>query len=107
LRQRMRELSRKGIDPSGYLVDLNMKLSVPFAALVLACVAIPLAGRVVRHPSIAATVGVGLVVGFGYWVLLALANALGQSGVLPALVSAWAANVIYILLGCGLFLSLE
>jgi len=107
LRQRMRELARKGIDPSGYLVDLNMKLAVPFAALVLACVAIPLAGRVVRHPSVAATVGVGLVVGFGYWVLLAFANALGQSGVLPAVVSAWAANVIYILLGCGLFLSLE
>jgi lipopolysaccharide export system permease protein len=107
LRQRMRDLSRKGIDPSSYLVDLNMKLAVPFAALVLACVAIPLAGRVVRHPSVAATVGIGLVVGFGYWVVLALANALGQSGVLPAVVSAWAANVIYILLGCGLFLSLE
>jgi lipopolysaccharide export system permease protein len=107
LRRRMRELSRKGIDPSSYLVDLHMKLSVPFAALVLACVAIPLAGRVVRHPSVAATVGVGLILGFGYWVLLALTNALGQSGVLPAVVSAWAANVIFVLLGCGLFLSLE
>jgi lipopolysaccharide export system permease protein len=107
LRRRMRELSRKGIDPSSYLVDLHMKLSVPFAALVLACVAIPLAGRVVRHPSIAATVGVGLILGFGYWVLLALTNALGQSGVLPAVVSAWAANVIFVLLGCGLFVSLE
>lgn len=107
LRQRMRDLSRKGIDPSTYLVDLHMKLSVPFTALVLACVAIPLAGRVMRHPSIAATVGVGLILGFGYWVLLALSNALGQSGVLPAVVSAWAANVMFLLLGCGLFLRFE
>lgn len=107
LRQRMHELSGKGIDPSSYLVDLNMKLSVPFAALVLACVAIPLAGRAVRHPSVAAIVAIGLVLGFGYWVLLALANALGESGVLPAVVAAWAANLIYILLGYGLFLSLE
>lgn len=107
LRQRMRELRRKGIDPSTYLVDLHMKLAVPFTALVLSCVAIPLAGRVQRHPSVAATVGAGLALGFGYWVLLALSNALGQSGVLPPLVSAWAANAIFLLLGGGLFLSFE
>ena len=84
LRQRIHDLSRKGIDASSYLVDLNMKLAVPFTALVLACVAVPLAGRVQRHPSLAAIVGLGLALGFGYWVVLALSNALGESGVLPA-----------------------
>lgn len=107
LRRRMRDLRRKGIDPSTYLVDLHMKLAVPFTALVLSFVAIPLAGRVQRHSSVAATVGAGLALGFGYWVLLALSNALGQSGVLPAAVSAWAANVIFLLLGGGLFLTFE
>lgn len=107
LRQRMRDLSRKGIDASSYLVDLNMKLAVPFTALVLTCVAIPLAGRVQRHPSLAGIVGTGLALGFGYWVVLALSNALGQSGVLPPVVSAWAANGIFLLLGGGLFLSVE
>lgn len=107
LRRRMRDLWRKGIDASTYLVDLHMKLAVPFSPLVLACVAIPLAGRVQRHASVAAAVGTGLALGFGYWVLLALSNALGQSGVLPAVVSAWAANVIFSLLGGGLFLSFE
>ena len=107
LRQRIHDLSRKGIDASSYLVDLNMKLAVPFTALVLACVAIPLAGRVQRHPSLAAIVGLGLALGFGYWVVLALSNAFGQSGVLPAVVSAWAANVIFCLLGVVLFLSSE
>jgi len=107
LRRRMRELQRKGIDPSTYLVDLHMKLAVPFTALVLSCVAIPLAGRVQRHSSVAATVGAGLALGFAYWVLLALSNALGQSGVLPAVVSAWAANLIFVLVGSGLFLTFE
>lgn len=107
LRQRIRMLSRKGIDASSYLVDLNMKLAVPFTALVLAAVAIPLAGRVRRHPSLAAIVGLGLALGFGYWVVLALSNALGQSGVLPAVVAAWAANVIFLLLGGAIFLSSE
>jgi lipopolysaccharide export system permease protein len=107
LRQRIEDLSRKGIDASSYLVDLNMKLAVPFIALVLASVAVPLAGRVQRHPSLAAIVGVGLSLGFGYWVLLALSNALGESGVLPAVVSAWAASAIFLLFAGVLFLSSE
>ena len=107
LRERIAALSRKGIDASSYLVDLNLKLAVPFTTLVLACVAVPLAGRVQRHPSIAAILGTGLALGFGYWVILALANSLGQSGVLPPLVSAWLANVIYAGVGLALFLGAE
>ncbi len=107
LRQRIRDLSHKGIDASSYLVDLNMKLAVPFTALVLACVAVPLAARVQRHPSLAAIVGIGLGLGFAYWVVLALTNALGESGVLPPLISAWAANGIFLLLASALFLSAE
>lgn len=107
LRWRIHQLSRKGIDASNYLVDLNMKLAVPFTTLVFACVAIPLAGRVQRHPSLAAIVGTGLVTGFAYWVILGLTGALGQSGVLPPVVSAWAANAIFLLLALALFLSTE
>ena len=57
-----------------------------------------------RHPSIAAIVGLGTAVGFGYWVLLGLTTSLGQSGALPPLVAAWAANAIFLLLGVALFL---
>jgi lipopolysaccharide export system permease protein len=107
LHRHIRQLREKGIDPSSYLVDLNLKLAVPFASFVLACIAVPLGGRVQRHPSIAAILGTGLVIGFGYWVILALTNALGQSGTLPAFVAAWAANVICLLLAAVLFLSTE
>lgn len=107
LRQHIRQLRKKGIDPSSYLVDLHLKLAVPFATFVLACVAVPLGGRVQRHPSIAAILGTGLAIGFGYWVVLALTNALGQSGVLPAVVAAWAANFIFMLIAAALFLSTE
>jgi lipopolysaccharide export system permease protein len=107
LRSWIRDLGRKGIDASEYLVDLHLKLAVPFAALVLACVGIPLAGRLQLHPSLAATLGTGIVLGFGYWVILALTRSLGQSGALPATLAAWAANGIYLLLGALLFLRSE
>lgn len=104
LRQRIAALTRKGIDASHFLVDLHLKLALPFASTVLAVVGVPIAGRLRRHPSIAGTVGLGTAVGFSYWVLLALANSLGQSGVLPPIVAAWAANVFFLLLGVALFL---
>jgi len=107
LRARIQQLSQQGIDPSGYLVALQMKLAVPFASLVLAWVGIPLAGRVRRHPSIAATLGAGLLVGAGYWVILAFGKSLGDTSVLPAIPAAWAANVLYLLLGGVFFLSSE
>jgi lipopolysaccharide export system permease protein len=107
LRQRINDLTRKGIDASNYMVDLHMKLAVPFASLVFACVAVPLAGRVQRHPSVAAILLTGLILGFAYWVILGLTKSLGQSGVLPAVVAAWASNVVFSLLGVALFLSTE
>lgn len=104
LRRRLDALARKGIDPSPFLVDLHLKLAVPFTSLVLAALAIPLAGRVRRHPSLAATVGIGLVAGFAYWVVLGFATSLAVGGVLPPAVGAWAANAIFALLALALFL---
>jgi lipopolysaccharide export system permease protein len=107
LRRRIADLSRKGIDASNYFVDLQLKLAVPFTSLVFACLAIPLAGRVQRHPSLATIVLTGLATGFGYWVALALTKALGESSVLPPVVSAWAANVIFLFVAVAMFLNSE
>jgi lipopolysaccharide export system permease protein len=107
LRHRIAELTRKGIDASTYLVDLNMKLALPFTTLVMVTIAIPLAARVRRNPSIAATVSLGCVFGFGYWVVLGLTNSLGLSGALPPALSAWSANIVFLLIGIALFLSHE
>jgi lipopolysaccharide export system permease protein len=104
LRDRIANLTSKGIDASHYLVELNMKLALPFANTVLAWVSIPLAGRLRRHPSIAAIIGVGVAVGFSYWVLLGLSTSLGESGAIPPLIAAWAPNAIYTLLGTVFFL---
>lgn len=107
LRGWIENLRQKGIDASHYLVDLHLKLALPFASLVLALVGVPIGGRVRRHPSVAAVVGLGIGVGFAYWVVLALGNSLGQSGAIPPVLAAWSANVVFTLLGAALFLYLE
>jgi len=104
LRERVRFLTRKGIDASHYLVDLYLKLALPFASIALALVAVPIGGRLRRHPSMAATIGVGTAVGFAYWVLLGLSMSLGQTGAIPPLIAAWSANALFVLFGTTLFL---
>jgi lipopolysaccharide export system permease protein len=107
LRKRINDLTRKGIDASHLVVDLHLKLALPFASAVLAFVAIPIGGKLRRHPSMAAIVGVGTVIGFSYWVLLGLANSLGQTGTLPPIIAAWSANLVFLLVGVALYLYAE
>jgi lipopolysaccharide export system permease protein len=105
LRRHLHDLRRRGADPSEYLVDLHLKLAIPLISLVMAVIAVPLATRGSRTRSVASAVGLGLLIGFAYWVVLAFARALGQSSALPPPVAAWAANGIFSLV--GLFLLLD
>ncbi len=103
----IRDLHRKGIDTTDATVDLWLKLAVPFVSLVMALVAVPLAVRPSRGSSVAANVGAALVVGFSYWVVLALTTSLGRSGVLPPLLAAWSANAIFAAIGVIFFLGTD
>jgi lipopolysaccharide export system permease protein len=107
LRHHIRELSRKGIDTTESRVDLHLKLALPLVPLVMVLVGVPLAGRNPRRRSLATSIGIGLVVGFSYWVLLALTISLGHGGAIPPAIAAWTANGVFSLLGAFLFLGPE
>src|SRR5262249_47503302 len=99
LRRQIRDLRRKGVDISESWVDLHLKLSLPAASLVMMLIAVPLAARGTRLTSVAASAGIGIVLGFGYFMLLAFSRALGQSGALSPMVAAWLANPLFALVG--------
>jgi len=107
LRRHIRELDRKGIDTTESRVDLHLKLAVPFVPLVMVLIGAPLATRNPRRRQLATSIGIGLIVGFSYWVLLALTVSLGHGGALPPVLAAWAANGVFTVLGAFLFLGRE
>jgi lipopolysaccharide export system permease protein len=107
LRAEIADLQRKGIDTTDATVGLWLKLAVPFVSLVMVLVALPLATRRSRTATVAANVGLALVVGFSYWVVLALSTSLGRTGVLPPAIAAWSANVIFSAIGLIFFLGSE
>jgi lipopolysaccharide export system permease protein len=99
LRRQIKDLRRKGVDASESYVDLHLKLALPAASFLMMLVAVPLTATGTRVTSLAASIGRGIVVGFGYFVVVAFARALGQSGALPPVVAAWLANGIFALIG--------
>jgi lipopolysaccharide export system permease protein len=107
LSREIADLRRKGIDTTDATVGLWLKLAVPFVSVVMVLIAVPLASRHSRNAGVAASVGVALLVGFSFWVVLALTTSLGRSGVLPAPVAAWSANVVFATIGAIFFLSAE
>ena len=70
-------------------------------------VGVPLAIRGASTKSLPAAIAMGFAVGFSYFMLVGFARALGQSGALPPLVAAWAANGIFLLLGGYLVLGAD
>lgn len=107
LRDQIAVLESKGLSADEFLVDLHHKLAWPFAGLVVTLVGLPLALRSGPRSGIAASIGVGLVVGFGFWVLTGLALSAGRTGGLSPVVAAWTANVTFSLLAAFLYAGSE
>ncbi len=98
------ELSRRRHNVDRYLVDLYAKLAIPAISLVMAIIGVPFSLRFNRQGGRAIGLGVSMLLGFCYWVLLALGLALGHGGRLAPLWAAWGANILF-LLGGGYLLA--
>jgi len=79
-------------------VEVNYRLALPVASLVLALVGIPL-GLFTRKGGKAVGVMVTILLVFVYYILMAFGLSLAKQGRLPPLVGLWAANLIFALTG--------
>ena len=107
LHRQITDLRRKGVDVSESWVDLDLKLALPAASIMMMLLAVPLAFRGTRVTSLAGGIGLGFALGFAYFVVLAFTRALGQSHALPAAAAAWSANALFGLIGGYLVLGEE
>lgn len=102
----IQKLKAAGIPTAKEEVFQKAKISHPFASFIMALLGVPLAlglGKI--HPQ-AATRGrafvMAILVGFSYWGIFSLSQALGSHGIIPATLAAWLANFVF--LGIGIFL---
>lgn len=99
-----RTIRESGYDATRYLTMLHAKISLPFAALIMAFLGIPFSLKDNRSGGVGIGIGISIVIGFTYFVINALLLSLGQAGALPPPVAAWAANLLFA--GAGLWFTL-
>jgi len=92
------DLKDAGISPAKYQVEYHKRYSLALAGLVMCFIGIPFAVRQQRRGGVALNIGVGFVLVFAYWVLFSLMLSMGMSGKLWAPLSAWGANIIFVVL---------
>jgi LPS export ABC transporter permease LptG len=103
LRDYVTKLETAGFQVKKYLVELYSKLSFPLVNLVMVLVAIPFA---LQAPRGGRLFGIGLAIAImaGYLVVHYVALAFARADLLPPLIAAWTANVIFFGIGTSLFL---
>lgn len=104
LRAYVAKLRSGGHQVGAYLVQLHSKLSFPLVHVIMALVAIPFALSSPRSAGRAAGIGVALVIAVGYWMVNAAAVAFGRADLLPPVLAAWTANIIFAGVGAVLLL---
>jgi lipopolysaccharide export system permease protein len=94
LRNFVRKLRQEGYDATRYETDLHGKIAFVFVSLILALIGVTFPMRSERSGGIAQGIGIGVIIGFSYWIVFAFTLSLGRSGTVPPVVAAWATNVI-------------
>ena len=98
LRKYIDDLQQSGFDTVRLKVQLQKKIAFPVIALVMAVLAIPFSASGRRGGAL---VGVAVAIGIAvvYWMTSGLFEAMGNANQLPALLAAWAPDLIFGLAG--------
>ncbi|HEX7681919.1 MAG TPA: LPS export ABC transporter permease LptG [Thermoanaerobaculia bacterium] len=106
LRRYIETIRKSGYAAEELTVKLYTKTSWPFISLVMALIALPFAFRIGKRGALYG-VGVGLILGILYWMVFAVFTKFGEVGNLPAMLSAWSANILFAIAAIYMFLNVE
>jgi lipopolysaccharide export system permease protein len=106
LRSHIASLEAMGLDVTKLRVQLHRKLAFPLIGIVMTLIGIPFSFVVGRRGALYG-IGISLVIAIVYWATLAIFEALGSNALLPAILAAWAPNLLFGATGLYLMLTLE
>ena len=100
-------MQRQGHDPLRYRSELHFRVAQSLMPLVVILLGVPFALQRGRQATLGLGVALSLAVFVIYILLQAVGMALGTAGLLPLPLAAWAANLLLLLVGGWLFLTLD
>ncbi|GBE15135.1 MAG TPA: YjgP/YjgQ family permease [Proteobacteria bacterium] len=95
IRKYVDNLRRSGVPYSRFEVRLYNKAATAFLPFIFALLALPVGFQVPVKGGAPLGMGLGIVVALAYWSVYSLLLSLGNSGILPAPLAAWGANIIF------------
>ena len=107
LRYRLERNRKQGLDTRDLEVGLWAKTSVPFVTVLMPLLAFPFGVRAGRRGSTSAGIVLAILLGFSYWLVLAVGLSLGKTDVLPPILAAWVGNIVFAVLGLVLLARAE
>ncbi len=103
----VQNVEAEGYDATTYRVDLQIKIALPFIAVVMCIVGTGMAVREKIKSGLPMGITYGLGTAFLYWVSYSFCVSLGYGGVLPPFLAVWTANFVFLCLGFFLLLNAE
>ncbi len=98
-------VEQEGYDATAYRVDLNAKIAFPLVCVIMAIVGSSLAFWRKKKEGLAGNIFCGLGMAFLYWTLYSFCLSLGYGGILPPVIAAWLANMIFACVGTILLIN--
>jgi len=93
--------------PAARRTNFYEATAAPFVPVIMLLAAAPLALATARHPSRVRDMGIALCTGFGYLLTSGVLRSLGESGVMPAMLSVWGPVIIFALAAASILAHAE
>ena len=93
----VKRLKTSGYQAVSYEVDLHSKIAFPLASLLMVMISVPFSIHKVRAGGAAKGFAFAVFIAFVYWMLASVGASLGHSGTVPPVISAWFANIFFII----------
>ncbi len=106
LKDYIRELKESGQAVPELQVELQNKIALPVASLIMALVALPFAFRLGRQGALYG-IGISIVLGIFFMAFFAFFSKLGEAGALPPAAAVWSPGAVFALLSGYLFLGVR
>ena len=89
----------EGYDATNYRVDFQAKFALPLVCVIMGIVATGIAVRQKSREGLSVNIALGVSTIFLYWIVHSFCVSLGYGGMLPPVIAAWIADVIFLSLG--------
>ncbi len=94
LRNKIADLSRSGFDVLDLKIALQSKLAFPLTCLIMVIVGLPFSFSIGKRGALYG-VTLGIAIGLAYWGLSGLFEQMGRYEMLPPVLAAWGANMLF------------